>query len=209
MNGFFSMGTVLRLFSDGRFFRSLSAWVLRLCAVLIGIFALVDWIELWADIGDLDGTEIIGLLLFQVLFLIAVYVVVHAMFIRANNIVNLPDSDYIVIPIVSIFIRLFGEIYAAATLIMSFAVGILIWLETLITGISPMAVPFLPGGGGGANNFLAGLKIMFIGVLTAFFILVAFYLASELLKVLSNIATDLKAVRANNEQGTTDRSPTV
>ena len=58
MNGFFSMGTVLKLFSDGRFFRSLSAWVLRLCAVVIGIFMLVGWIKLWADLGDLDGIRL-------------------------------------------------------------------------------------------------------------------------------------------------------
>ena len=67
----------------------------------------------------------------------------------------------------------------------------------------------MPGVGGGADSFLDGLRVMFIGVLAGFLILVTFYLASELLKAFMNIATDLKTVRAINEQDPTGRIPTA
>jgi len=127
MEKYFFMETVLEKVSQGQFFRRAFAVALQILAVAIATAALVAWITIWKSISGYSAEAIFGIIIFQLLFVIAVYMVVHILLIRAGNINALPDSEYTVIPIVSITLKLFGEIYASFVTVISVAGGILTW----------------------------------------------------------------------------------
>ena len=129
--------------------------------------------------------------------------VVHTIFIRAGDISALPDSDYTVIPIVSIALKLCGEIYACFSVVVAIAGGILIWFIGgnafyFIRKSSPL---YAGAGFGGYNSdFLGGLMFMVGGWLVAFLVLVIFYFFAETVVVMADIAKNTKITREVAEQ---------
>jgi zinc-ribbon domain len=194
------MKSVLRLLSQGNFFRKAFAVVLRVLAVVIIIASLVGWISVWSLVSRASFEVILGIVIFQLLFVIAIYMVAHTLFIRARDIAELPDADFTVIPIVSISLKLIGEVYACFATVISVAGGILIWF---IGGnalyLLKESAPLVPGFGAG-GGFLGGLLCMGGGLLVAFLVLVFFYFLAEAVVVMVDIAKNIKITRQIAEQ---------
>ncbi len=200
MRNYFFMKPVLQLLSAGQFFRKAFAVSLQVLAVVIAIAGLVSWIGLWKSVAGQDASLILGIIIFQLFFVIAVYMVVHTMFIRAGDIAALPDADYTVIPIVSIALKLFGEIYACFSVVVAVAGGILIWF---IGGNAfyfiRKSTLYMPGFGYN-SDFLGGLTFMVGGWLVSFIVLVLSYFFAEAVVVMTDIAKDTKITREVAEQ---------
>ncbi len=195
MEKYLFMKPVLQLISQGDFFRKSFAIFLRVLAAVIIITGLVAWVMIWKNISGQSASEILGIIIFQILFIMAIYMVVHALLIRAEDIAKLPNADYTVIPIVSIFLKLCGEIYACFMAVFSLAGGILIWfLRGNAYYFIRKATGFMPGFGQG-SDFLGGLTFIVGGLLIAFFVLVIFYFLSEMVVVLTDIAKNTKITR--------------
>ena len=192
MEKYFFMGAVLEIISQGQFFRKAYAVTLQILAALIAIAALVSWITVWKSISAFSAEAIVGIIIFQLLFVIAVYMVIHIILIRAGNINALPDSDYIVIPIVSITLKLIGEIYASFITVISVAGGILSWFIGSGAFYMVKRPSLLIPSYGSGEGFWGGLVFMAGGLFSAIVGLVIFYFLAELVVVLVDIARNIK-----------------
>ena len=200
MEKYFFMKPLLALISQGQFFRKAFAIALQILAAVIVIACLVSWIAVWKSISGYSAEAIFGIIIFQLFFVIAVYMVVHTLLIRAGDINALPDADYTVIPIVSICLKLAGEIYACFVTVISIGGGIMMWfLESNAIYLIKRSAPLVPGFGGG-EGFWGGLVFMFGGLFTALFVLVIFYFLAEAVVVMADTAKNIKITRKIAEQ---------
>lgn len=200
MEKLFFMEAVLEKISQGQFFRKAYAIALQIIALVIVTAALVAWITIWKSISGYSAESILGVIIFQFLFVVAIYMVVHIILIRAGNINALPDSDYTVIPIVSITLKLVGEAYASFIMVVSVAGGILTWfIGSSAFYMVKKSAPFFPNYSSG-EGFWGGLVFMAGGLFSAFVGLVLFYFLSETVIVLVDIAKNIKMTREIAEQ---------
>jgi hypothetical protein len=200
MEKYFFMKPVLVLISQEQFFRKAFAVALQILSAVFAIAGLLSWIGIWKSISDYSAAAIIGIIIFQLFFVIAIYMVVHILLIRAGDINVLPDADYIVIPIVSICLKLAGEVYACFITMISIGGAILLWfLGGNAIYLIKRSAPLVPGFGGG-DGFWGGLIFMFGGLFTALFVLVIFYFLGETVVLISDAARNLKITRKIAEQ---------
>ncbi len=195
MEKYLFMKKVIEAISEGEFFRKAFAIFLRVLALVITISGLVAWVVIWKSISGDNVQTIAGVVIFQLLFIFAIYMVVHALLMRANDISALPDGDYTVIPIASVFFKLCGEVYAAFGVVISLAGGILIWFIGGNAFYFIRKVSIFKHGYGAGSDFLGGLTFIVGGWLVAFFVLVVFYFLSEAVVVMADIARNTKKGR--------------
>ncbi len=201
MEKYLFMKPVLQLISVGHFFRKAFAIFLQILAVITGIAGLAACVGIWKSMSGEDASLILGIIIFQLFFVIAVYMVVHTMFIRAGDISALPDADYTVIPIVSIALKLCGEIYACFSVVVAVAGGILIWFigSNAFYFIRKSSL-FTPGFAGYNSDFMGGLMFIVGGWLVSFIVLVLSYFLAEVIVVLADVAKNTKITREVAEQ---------
>lgn len=199
MQKFLFMKSILKLLSQGKFFRKICSIFLRAIATVIILAGLAGFFIGWQAVLELPISGLLGGIIFQLLFIIAIYMVVHTLLIRAYDITNLPESEYIVIPITSIFVKLIGEVYACFASVVAIGGGILIWFAgSYAQSILKDLTPLIPSFGG--ETFVSGILFIMSGVLSGFFVLVFFYCGSEFMIVIVNIARDIKETRKVAEQ---------
>lgn len=198
MKKYFFMTPVLQWISQGKVFVKIFATIIRIIGGILLLFGLIQWFKLWKIIFHGDAELIIGGILFQALFVVGVYMIVHTLFIRANDMAQLQDDEFTIIPIIAILLKLMGEIYACFVIFISVAGGILMWFigKYRVSWLFE-DVPFLPSFlmKGGSSAFVGGLSFMILGAVFAFFVLVLFYLLSELIMVQVAIAKNTKNLR--------------
>lgn len=193
------MGPVLNLISQGKFFRRAFAIALRVLAAIAGLVGLVGWVEGWKMVADLQGAGILGGIIFQMLFLIAIYMVVHTLLIRARDVAGLSAGEFTITFIVSIFLKLIGDVCACFMIVLAIGGGILIWFTgSLASPLLSELTPFPHDVGKG--TFIDGLMFMVLGSVGAFFVLVFFYWLSELASVGVAIARNTEVTRRIAEQ---------
>lgn len=210
---YFFMRGVLDRLSSGRFFKRAFSVVLKTLAVLAALGGIVLWVRAWGPISDMGFGGVIGGLVFQLVFLGVIYMVVHTLFIRANDIAGLPGSGYAVIPIGSILFKLLGELYACVQVPVALAGGIFLWFGGYQAGlVLRQFTPSVPAALGltGGDGFWAGMVFVIGGIIGAFFVLLFFYFLSESIRVIVDIAentqTTSQAVQQFDEQSA-ERSP--
>jgi hypothetical protein len=205
MDSYLFMESVLRLIAQGNFFRKAFARVLQAMAVVVSIAGLVTWMSVWKFAARAPIVVLVGIVIFQLLFVVALYMVAHTLFIRARDIVQLPEAEFHVIPIATIALKLIGEVYASFVAVMSVASGILIWLmRGYAFSLVKIAAPFVPRLGNG-QEFVGGLLLMIGGLLAAFVVLVVTYFLAELVCLMADSAQNIKTTRQIAEQYDKDR----
>ncbi len=192
MEKYLFMKKVIDSISQGDFFRKAFAIFLRVLALVITITGIVGLVTIWKIMSADSVKMVAGIVIFQIFFIFALYMVVHALLIRAGHIAELPEGDYTVIPIASVFFKLCGEMYASFAAIMSLAGGVLIWFIGreafyFIGKVSIFKYGFQTG-----SDFSGGLTFIIGGWLVAFFVLVIFYFLSEAVVVMTDIAKNTK-----------------
>ena len=200
MNDFLFMGPAIQALSKGRVFQQIFALILRVVGVLTFLFLAYTWIRMWGLVFHLGGFfAVVGGIIFQGIFVIGAYMVLHAIFIRAGTLAALPQGDFVVIPIMSVLLRLMGEIYASVLAVVAVGGCILAWfagdramyLLSIVSGGMP-----LPTGSG----FIGGLMVLIIGICAAFASLVIFYFLAELLVIFADIALNSRVTSKVAEQ---------
>jgi hypothetical protein len=206
MNKYLFMQPVLNLISEGTLFTRIFATALRTLAVFLGIGALIAWLQIWRVVFYMQGVAILAGFICQLLSVVGVYMVVHTVWIRAGNIYAIGKSDFTVLPIVSIFLRMIGEVYACASVVLGLSGGIMLlfsgsdflyaypnipmlgigWQYSLLSGLF---------GGNSASSFIAALIAVVSGAFGAIFWLGVSYFMSESLIVQVEIARNTRVVR--------------
>ncbi len=199
------MKPLLQLISQGSFFRKVFSIFLKAIAVLVLLAGLVTFFKLWKVIFSLPAAGVLGGILFQLLFAAAIYMVVHILLIRAEDINKLGDSEFTIVPIIAIALKLFGELYASFVSLIAVGGGLLLWFAGYRAGfVLGEVLDFIPFSqyiaGYGGETFVSGLLFIISGLIVAFFTLVFFYLLSELTIVTIDIARNTKVIRETVEK---------
>jgi hypothetical protein len=200
MDSYLFMESVLQLIAQGSFFRKAFAVVLQALAVVVSIAGLVVWMSVWRFAAQAPFVVLLGIVIFQLLFVVALYMVAHTLFIRARDIAALPDEEFYVIPIAAIALKLVGEMYASFVAVMSVAGGVLIWLmRGYAFSVVKKAAPFVPRLDNG-DGFLGGLLFMGGGLFAAIVVLVFSYFLAEAVAMMADSARNIKITRQIAEQ---------
>lgn len=194
MEKYFFMRPVLGWLAQPRHFNRLLAFTLRSLAILIVPFSLVTFFKAGKVIFELPASGILGGVFFEAFFLVAIYCVVHVLFIRARDIDALPGSDYNMFPLAAILSKAAGETLAAFISLVAVGGGIFVWFTGKGVGAMlnppPKFMPFF-----GDTTFMGGIEFMVGGVLSAILILVLSALVSEGLNLLTETSARLVASR--------------
>jgi zinc-ribbon domain len=181
MNNYLFADTFLNLASKGSFFRKIIATVLKVGAVLLVIGGVVAVVEVLRFILRLPTAGVLGGIIFEALFVVAVYLVAHITWIRAGDIARLPESKFNIIPIVALLVKMFGEIYSAAGAVIAVGAGVFVWFAgPQVQYFLQQSMPFFPSSSSTNQSFVAGLLVIAYGLLICFSILVLSYFVSEL-----------------------------
>jgi hypothetical protein len=197
VGSFLFMRLVIQALSRGSVFRRATAISLYVSAVAIGIFGLLTWIQVWEwvkePLENAPPISLLGVIVFQLLLAVGIYAVVHTIFIRARNVLELPEGEFTIIPIASLLTKLTGEVVAISLAVSAVGGGILIWfLGPQAQRELPFGVlPFLDLGA----SFVGGLASMVLGLLLAYGLLVFSYWISEAELVLVAIARNTEVMR--------------
>lgn len=192
---------VLQQLAQEKFLRKICAIALRLLAVVAVFAGLTGFVKIWNYTVNQQGSEIPGCVIFILAFAVAVYMVVHSLLIRAGQLLELPETQFGMVSIASIFLRLGGELYVSVSLPIAIGGGIFIWFgredaKDFITSVVPMVKSF------GDGTFLGGIEFMLGGVFYALFVLLLSYLLSELLEIVLKLAGCYKAIIQHDETET-------
>jgi hypothetical protein len=194
MENYFIMRTVLNWLAAPRQFNRMLAITLRVLAALLVPFSLVTFFKAGKVIFDLPASGILGGVVFQMFFVLAIYAVVHGLFIRARNIDALPGGEYNMFPLAAILIRAAGEAIAVFISLVAVGGGIYVWFTG--KGVGTILTPppkFMPLFGD--TTFMGGIEFMVGGVLSAILVIVVTYLAAEGLHLLTEAAGRMQASR--------------
>lgn len=185
----------LELISQGLVLKRIYSMILKILAVFAGIGGLVAWIYGWKTIFTSDDVGVIlaGIIV-ELLLVILIYALIHILVIRAENIRDLPEAGYEIIPIISLTLKLAGELYACMLVFLGVGGGIFHWLAggTLANFFQNPYLLQLPEFGGMGSVFASGLITIALGVLEGFGVLVLSYFLAELTIILVDIAAGLK-----------------
>jgi len=186
------MKPFLENFTNKKVFGKVFAIILRILAFISIIGAFVIWILFWKLVFEIPSTGIAGGVIFQIIFIVGIYMAVHSVFFRAQQISKLKTGDYTVVPVVCVFLKLLGEIYASLTTAIAIGGGILIWFAGGYGLQLLEEVPqFIPQYGGG-TTFLGGVLFLIGGLVIAFFTIIAFYFAAEFFGIVTDVAVNTK-----------------
>jgi hypothetical protein len=190
--------------SDGKLIRLTVAWVLRILAVLmalIGLFWFIAFVVFGfksseGSLGTHAAGVIIGCLLFALFGLAWGYLSAGILTFRANSVEELGDSHFTVLSILSLLLRLNGEMMFVTYSLIGVGGCLFVWF----TDFSPfsqlgMLGEGLPFAGHTGTGFLGGIELAVIFLLLAFAGIIFFYALAELSVVLVEIALNTRGLR--------------
>jgi len=192
LDGFRFMKTVLDWLNVPRNIYRVMAVTLRVTAVLLVPFSLVAFFKAGKAIFDLPASGILGGIVFQILFVLAIYCVVQILFVRARDVDVLPAARYYMFPLVTILLRAAGE--AASIFIACIALGGGVYVWFTARSISTVFNPppnFLPLFGD--TTFMGGIEFIVGGLLSAIVLLIGAYLVAQAIGLVGELASRLDA----------------
>jgi len=201
MEKYLFMRPLLGLLSQGRFFSRVVAMAVRVGAALVVLFSLTTFFQAGKLTFELPAQGIPGGVLFELLFVLGIYAAVHVMLIRARDVDQLAASDFFALPLGSIVVRMLGEAYAAFVSLVAIGGGLFVWFtnQSVSKVLNPLVRGLFPTMRDNPS-FLGGIEFMVGGMLAGLGALIAAYVVSEILALLSRVAAR-EAQPQRNGQG--------
>jgi hypothetical protein len=187
MENYYFMRSVLGWLAEPRHLNRVMAITLRFVAALVVPLSLVTFFKAGKVIFDLPASVILGGIVFQMFYIVAIYCVVHGLFIRARDVDALAGGDYNMFPLMALIIRAIAEGLASFICLVAIGGGIFVWFTG--KGVSAILNPpphFLPIYGD--TTFMGGIEFMVGGVLSAIIVLGIAYLSADVLRLLFDVA---------------------
>ncbi len=188
-NKYLFMRPLLERLGQGPFFCRMVALVLRVTAALIVLFSLVTFFEAGKLVFQLPAQGILGGVLFELFFVLAIYAVVHVFLLRARDIEAIKPGEVYALPVGALLIKLLGEAYAAFVVLVAVGGGLFVWFTNLKLAnvLNPFIRSLFPTVRDDPS-FMGGIEFMVNGVLVALVVLVAAYFLSEICALLARVA---------------------
>ncbi|MFN2112086.1 MAG: hypothetical protein ACK2TT_03110 [Anaerolineales bacterium] len=207
VGGFFNKYTNIKPITDAlqsaKTIQKVISIVLRVFSVLLGIGLLVVWILNWRFINQFNFFGGLGYLIWQVVFLYAGIIITKIFYQRSLEIVDLPESDYVITPILAVMMVTVGEAVFMFLALMSVPAMLTVWFggRALFHGASSIGFMlsalnlFSPG-----NIFLAGISVFVSCWVVGFLTLVFLRLITETVLAVVSIAKDASILRVHATQ---------
>lgn len=202
-----ALDPLLHALTDGRVIRRYvavvvdgAAW-LTMGAGLIGVIVILK--AAFSDVLPAEAT--IGGVVWALIFAAAVWAMAQVAFYHAREIRRLPDARFVVIPIVSIVLRLGGEVLA----VWCTAVGVAGFLLVLVAGQYARALLNVAAAPPGlvqvsGSGLISASGVLAMSLASGFALLLVMYFWSELVLVAADTANHLRQLvsLAGLQQGT-------
>lgn len=206
-NKYLFMRPLLERLGQGTFFCRMVALALRVTAALIVLFSLMTFFEAGKLIFQLPTQGILGGVLFEVCFVLAIYAVVHVFLLRARDIEAIKPGKFYALPVGALLLKLLGEAYAAFVALVAVGGGLFVWFTNLKLAkvLNPFIRALFPTVRDDPS-FLGGIEFIVNGLLVALVVLVAAYVLSEICALLAHVANRNGAEAQAAEPGQDYRS---
>lgn len=199
MSKLFFIPRLINYISQGSLFRKIVAGFLYVGAVVAGLAMLALSVILALQYFDYGGIAILGGLLAFPIAIFSGYMMVHTYIVRARSVKSIGASDYTVIPIMAILLKLNGELGFIGGLAYGLQGMLLAWFLGA-NPISSITSAYAYGYGGysssPAEGFILGIAFLVAAVVFGFMVLLVNYLLSELVGIFADIARDVRAIRS-------------
>jgi len=191
---------VLDTLNNGRAVRKFSVILLQVLGVLStlgGLLCVLLVLKFGFQANDLSAT--LGGIVLAAVLIFASACNIQIYLYRARRVAELVDSEFTIIPIVSILFRLFGELYFAWMLCIGIGGCFFIWLahfnpQTLLSGAGSF-MPQVPM----SDGFLGGIFfLVYLGVL-ACCALLFFYFLAECSLIAADMAMNLRKLASDTD----------
>lgn len=197
-NKYTNVKPVLEVLQSATSIRKAISIILRIFSIIFGIVLLIVWIVGWQYINQFRFFGGVGYLIWQLAFLYAGIMITKILYQRAAEIVDLPESEYIITPIIARMLVTFGEVTFIYLAIMSVPAMLAIWLagSSLFYGSGAIglvlsSLAFISPG----NIFLSGIGALIMFWVIGFMVLVFSRLLTETVLALVSIANDASILR--------------
>lgn len=180
------MQRVLAVLEQERFVRRAVAITLQVGAGLIILFSLTLFFSAGRLLFDLPPNGVLGAVLFEVFFVLAVYAAVHVLLIRARHIEQLAAGDNVALRMAPVLLRALAEAYAGFVSFVAVGAGIFVWFTNLSVEkvLFPAVRALFPSMREDAS-FMGGIEFMLSGMLVAIGALLIAYVAAEAVSLLT------------------------
>lgn len=190
------LAPLLSALSRGAIIRKTVGILMQVTVVLMGLYLIFFWFKAWATLREVRFFTGVAVVLWQLVFPFACFLQLKLLYMRAADVQALPDSDYVVAPIVSILITVYGEIVFLFLGVMSLPLTVMAWFISDHDMFSLRELTFVPiqtGFWGGLLTFLTCWGIGFCALLLTRFL-------REWLMAIFSIAQDAHLLRRRGEQ---------
>jgi hypothetical protein len=180
---------MIEKYTEGSFLKKLFSWLAKAIAIVAVVYGLYRFVDQWSEMGE--GSEaVLSRIVYQVLWLLLVYIVMHIWWMKGCILSKMKDTDYILIPTAVHYVRGVGETIAAYSIIISVAYTLMI----LFLNSTYLAVPEIPMivTISTESSFLWALAVLANGVVVGIVVLGVYYLAAEILLVLLELARNTR-----------------
>ncbi len=171
-------------------FNRMAAVGLRVFATLLVPLSLVTFFKAGKVLFELPAEAVLGGILFQMFYVVAIYAVVHTLFIRARDIDALTSGEFHIFPLTGVLAKAASEAMALYVALVAVGGGMYVWFTG--KGIATVLNPpprFLPVFGD--TSFMGGIEFMAGGLFSAVAILIAGYLVFAVFRLLARVASPL------------------
>jgi hypothetical protein len=181
---YFFIAPLLNRLGQPEFFCRVIAVALRVSAALIVLFSLAIVFKVGKITFELAYNRVLGGILFEIFFVLAVYAAVHVLVIRARDIETVHGMESYSISVLVLLLRMLGEAYCAFVGLMSIGGGLFVWFtnQNLGAALGPLVRTLFPTVGD--DSFMGGIEFMASGMLIGLGALVVSYAASQALGLL-------------------------
>jgi hypothetical protein len=172
--------------------------ILRIFTVVFGFILFVLWIRSWRFINQFKFFGGLGYLIWQLFFLFALVYITKIMYQRFVEITDLPESDYIITPIIALLLVTFGEVIFIFFAIMSVPAMLAVWLagtSLYYTGGTLGMILSSINAVNPQNIFLAGISIFVMSWVVGFLTMIFTRLFMETALALVTIAKEASTLR--------------
>lgn len=128
-NKYTNIRYVLDSLNQGGIIRQVFGRFVQIYSVIVGIVLLVFWVRTFSALEYMEFFQGVALIIWQIFFPVAAFLCLKAVFLRGADITRLPNSEFIISPIIALFITLHGEIAFIFLGVMSIPATLLVWLS--------------------------------------------------------------------------------
>ena len=170
---------------SGQIIRQILSVFYRFVAVVLGLALLWLWLRMWRGMNDVNFLGKLALLIWQAAFLYASILVVKILYVRAAEIMDYPDSDYVVVPVIAMLMKTKGQMMLVFFGIISVPAMLMVWFGS---------GALCPDSG---NAFVSGIVIFILSWMIGFLSLIVAQFCAEWTLAVFSIASDMSILRRN------------